>query len=118
MPKTLKSVDWQAPASAVSSVTKSLYRTQALSNWPDASASLQPRRPLRLTTRYHPDRVFKLKHRQNHSGEPVTSLSFCAALTSATAEPKTALFCFVPNRVAGTSDVACWNAGMRIPKGK
>ena len=67
---------------------------------------------------YHPDRVFKLKHRQNYSGEPVTSMSFWRGtyLGYGKANDGTLLFCSQP--CGWQFGFACWNVGMRIPKRK
>jgi hypothetical protein len=67
---------------------------------------------------YHPDRVFRLKHRQNYSGDPITSISFWRGTYLAYGKGKdgTPLFCSQP--CGWQFGVACWNAGMRIPKRK
>ena len=65
---------------------------------------------------YHPDRVFKLKHRNNYAGEPVTSVSYWRGtyIGYGRAKDGTLLFCSQP--CGWHFGVACWNAGMRIPK--
>lgn len=65
---------------------------------------------------YQPDRVFKLKHRTNYSGEPVTSVSYWRGtfVGYGRAKDGTLLFCSQP--CGWHFGVACWNAGMRIPR--
>jgi hypothetical protein len=81
-----------------------------------ADASINPAFPSQNS--YQPDRVFKLKRRSNYAGEPVTSISYWRGIyiRYGRAKDGTLLFCSQP--CGWHFGVACWHAGMRIPKDK
>jgi len=67
---------------------------------------------------YRRDRVFRLTHRTDHSGRPITGLSFWRGTYHgyATGQDGTRLFCSHPCGLQ--FGVACRNAGMRIKERK
>jgi hypothetical protein len=116
MPKTLKSVTGERPRCQYCDKelvpdTSTVELTGHLSEAPAAESFAHYHC-------YHPDRVFKLKHRQNYSGEPVTSMSFWRGTYFGYGKAKdgTPLFCSQP--CGWHFGVACWNAGMRIHEDK
>jgi len=68
--------------------------------------------------RYHRDRVFRLTHRTDYAGRPITGLSFWRGTYSGygTGQDGTRLFCSYPCGLQ--FGVTCWNAGMRIKERK
>ncbi len=114
MPKTLKSVTGKRPRcqhcdKELVPETSTVELAGHLAEAP-AQASFAPYHC------YHPDRVFKLKHRTNYSGEPVTSISYLRGTYIGYGRAKDGTLLFCSQTCGWHFGVACWNAGMRIPK--
>ena len=132
MPRTLKAITGERPRCAVSAPSRSGRGTDTVEVFGDLdeapeeetlpsldSPYLSLREGQYLVERgYRRDRVFRLTHRTDHAGRPITGLSFwCGTYHGyGTGQDGTRLFCSCP--CGAWFGVACWNAGMRIKERK